>query len=196
MKISPFSGFLTRVSALGTASDALATLFLFICMDANGSEIRLFRTRRDGVIKFGGTRETGEPGQLPGFFAPDDPACYFDCIVVSGEVGVAKPSTGIYELAEQKLHARPEDCIMVDDSAANCQGARAAGMSAICFESREACIEELLRLLPNGILGRSRTVRRWSATRFGRPAAWPSGRRLAARLSAAAKRWPSWRSAR
>jgi hypothetical protein len=68
MKISPFSGFLTRVSALGTASDALATLFLFICMDANGSEIRLFRTRKMASSIRGNEGNGGSLAKWPGFF--------------------------------------------------------------------------------------------------------------------------------
>ena len=54
--------------ALRTNSDVSATFSLFYAHGLKGSEICLFGTRKMASSNFGGTRETGEPGQWPGFF--------------------------------------------------------------------------------------------------------------------------------
>lgn len=57
----------------------------------------------------------------------------FDAVVTSFQVGLAKPEIAIYEYMAAELGVQPADCIMIDDSATNCEGARAAGMEAIVF---------------------------------------------------------------
>lgn len=57
----------------------------------------------------------------------------FDAIVVSGAERVAKPDPEIFEILGRRI-ARPlEDCVYVDDSPANVEAARTAGMDAIVF---------------------------------------------------------------
>ena len=51
-----------------------------------------------------------------------------DAIVLSFEVGVAKPDPGIYQAALDALAARPEEAVFVDDQAAYCEGAEAIGI--------------------------------------------------------------------
>ncbi|KQI67473.1 hypothetical protein AN189_15125 [Loktanella sp. 3ANDIMAR09] len=58
----------------------------------------------------------------------------FDTIVVSGEVGVIKPSTEIYTLLCHRADIAPARCVFIDDGLHNCIGARAAGMDAIHFK--------------------------------------------------------------
>jgi putative hydrolase of the HAD superfamily len=53
--------------------------------------------------------------------------------VLSHECGIEKPDAEIYLLAAQALDAAPEDCLFVDDKAANVEGARAVGMRAHLF---------------------------------------------------------------
>jgi putative hydrolase of the HAD superfamily len=52
----------------------------------------------------------------------------FDAVILSFEVGVRKPSAGIYQAALAALDADPADAIFVDDQAAYCDGARALGI--------------------------------------------------------------------
>ena len=59
----------------------------------------------------------------------------FDNIVLSFEVKLAKPSVEIYELTADRLGVDISDCVMVDDNVENCEGARSAGMDAICYKS-------------------------------------------------------------
>ncbi|NHN55005.1 HAD family phosphatase [Calidifontibacter sp. DB0510] len=69
----------------------------------------------------------------------------FDDIVVSGEEGVVKPDPEIYEvLAERLQHvAGLEDCVFIDDSLANVQGAMLAGLDAVQFTDPDTLRSEL-----------------------------------------------------
>ncbi|CRK76099.1 Alpha-D-glucose-1-phosphate phosphatase YihX [Nereida ignava] len=67
----------------------------------------------------------------------------FDTIVVSGEVGVIKPSTEIYALLCHRTDIAPQRCVFIDDGLHNCIGARAAGMDAIHFTGPDALRTEL-----------------------------------------------------
>lgn len=59
----------------------------------------------------------------------------FDTAVLSYQVGYTKPQPEIYELTAERLGVAPEECIFVDDKARFCDGARAVGMQAICYQS-------------------------------------------------------------
>jgi putative hydrolase of the HAD superfamily len=69
----------------------------------------------------------------------------FDDVVVSGDVGVAKPNPSIFQLAAQRLGVAPDACLMIDDQAQHVEGARAAGLRAHLHESTRlsALIERL-----------------------------------------------------
>lgn len=55
----------------------------------------------------------------------------FDDIVVSAEVGVAKPQPEIFRLAAERLGLAPAACVFVDDWDRNIEAARAVGMAAV-----------------------------------------------------------------
>lgn len=57
----------------------------------------------------------------------------FGTTVVSGEVGLLKPSVQIYRLLCERADVNPERCVFIDDGLHNCLGAKAAGMDAIHF---------------------------------------------------------------
>ncbi|MEL7344308.1 MAG: HAD family phosphatase, partial [Pseudomonadota bacterium] len=57
----------------------------------------------------------------------------FGTTIVSGQVGMLKPSVEIYRLLCTRASVAPEDCVFIDDGLHNCLGARAAGMDAIHF---------------------------------------------------------------
>ena len=59
----------------------------------------------------------------------------FDEIVISAEVGVAKPDQRIYRVAASRLGVSPDDCVFVDDWQDNVRGATIAGMQGIVFSS-------------------------------------------------------------
>jgi putative hydrolase of the HAD superfamily len=58
----------------------------------------------------------------------------FDEVVVSGDVGLAKPDPRVFRLAAERLGAPPAACVMIDDQAAHVEGARTAGLRAYRYE--------------------------------------------------------------
>jgi HAD superfamily hydrolase (TIGR01509 family) len=58
------------------------------------------------------------------------------------QVARGKPAPDLFLLAAQEMGARPEDCIVIEDSPAGVQGALAAGMRAIGFVGGGHCEPE------------------------------------------------------
>jgi putative hydrolase of the HAD superfamily len=67
----------------------------------------------------------------------------FDAVVDSAFVGTRKPEPRIYEITLERLGVTPEATLFVDDTDANCEGARKLGMSAIRFRRTEQTIQEI-----------------------------------------------------
>jgi len=67
----------------------------------------------------------------------------FETTVVSGQVGMIKPSVEIYRHFCTKAGVDAADCIFTDDGLHNCLGAKAAGMDAIHFTGPEALADGL-----------------------------------------------------
>ncbi|HET9249656.1 MAG TPA: HAD family hydrolase [Actinomycetota bacterium] len=61
-----------------------------------------------------------------------------DAVVLSFEVGVAKPHAGIYRAALDALEARPEETVFVDDQAAYCEGAETLGIRSFLMLREDA----------------------------------------------------------
>lgn len=71
-----------------------------------------------------------------------------DQVVLSGDVGVAKPDPRIYRLTADALGlAPPGDCIFVDDLSVNVRGAVAVGMVGIHHVDGGATADEIAILL-------------------------------------------------
>lgn len=70
----------------------------------------------------------------------------FDLIVGSASEGVMKPDPAIYERTLDRLGAKPQECVFIDDSAANIAGARALGIHAILFTPATNLAAELATL--------------------------------------------------
>lgn len=71
----------------------------------------------------------------------------FDGVVISGEVGVRKPTPEIYELGAQAIELAPTACVFVDDLAFNLRPARDLGMATVHHVDTRQTIDELERLL-------------------------------------------------
>jgi 2-haloacid dehalogenase len=69
----------------------------------------------------------------------------FDGIVVSGEIGVAKPDPAIFCHLLDRFMLSPRDCFFIDDAPANVAAARALGMSAHLFETAGGLADALRR---------------------------------------------------
>lgn len=67
----------------------------------------------------------------------------FDGLVISGQVGVAKPDRRIYEHLLEGHGLAPEEVLFVDDRPENVEAGRALGISAHLFEGPAALRREL-----------------------------------------------------
>ena len=68
---------------------------------------------------------------------------YFDVLTFSCEVGVNKPDSVIYDYCLGKIGVPSHECLFVDDSIANVDGAKRAGLNAVHFKSYSQFAEEL-----------------------------------------------------
>ena len=73
----------------------------------------------------------------------------FHHVFISAELGIAKPSQEIYQHVIEHLDCEPHEAVFLDDMPENVKGARAAGLNAIHFRSREQALGELRELLDN-----------------------------------------------
>ena len=56
-----------------------------------------------------------------------------DCLVTAEDVEKGKPHPDLFICAAHRLHEKPEDCIVVEDSQAGIQAAKAANMNVLLF---------------------------------------------------------------
>jgi putative hydrolase of the HAD superfamily len=71
----------------------------------------------------------------------------FDGLVISGEEGMRKPSTRMYELGAERAGIEPSLCVYVDDLPFNLPPAEKLGMATVHHTSSETTVPELERLL-------------------------------------------------
>lgn len=84
--------------------------------------------------------------QLREHLAHHDLVEAFDVVFCSAELRMAKPDVAIYRHAAAALGVEPGACFFTDDRPENVEGARAAGMHAEVFTSRDALAERLAAL--------------------------------------------------
>lgn len=70
----------------------------------------------------------------------------FDDIVLSGEVGVAKPDPAIYRLVCERNGIEVDEAVFLDDSPTNVAGAHAVGMAAFLFTDAAQARDDLASL--------------------------------------------------
>jgi putative hydrolase of the HAD superfamily len=71
---------------------------------------------------------------------------WFDVVVVSCEVGLAKPEPAIFQLTLERLGTAPGDTLFVDDRIVNTQAAETLGLRTLTF-SRTHTVEDVRRML-------------------------------------------------
>jgi epoxide hydrolase-like predicted phosphatase len=71
----------------------------------------------------------------------------FDGVVISGDVGVRKPTPEIYERGARAIDLAPGACVFVDDLRFNLAPARDLGMATVHHVDAGQTIDELQRLL-------------------------------------------------
>jgi len=71
----------------------------------------------------------------------------FDHMIISAEVGVAKPEEKIYHLALEQLQVQADEAVFVDDFIENIEACEELGMEGIYFKNSRSAIQQLKELL-------------------------------------------------
>jgi putative hydrolase of the HAD superfamily len=71
----------------------------------------------------------------------------FETIVISAEVGVVKPSAGIYELALKQANVKADEAVFVDDMPVNIEACEKVGMKGVLFNDPQESLKRLNQLL-------------------------------------------------
>jgi len=66
------------------------------------------------------------------FFTPEQVAL-FDAVDISSQTGLLKPDPRAFEHIAYALDVPAEECVLIDDQATYCDGARSIGMKAITY---------------------------------------------------------------
>lgn len=69
----------------------------------------------------------------------------FDGLVFSGPIGMNKPNRDIFEHLLTKYNLKAEDCVFIDDSVKNINGAKAVGINTILFTGDAKKLREELK---------------------------------------------------
>jgi epoxide hydrolase-like predicted phosphatase len=76
----------------------------------------------------------------------------FDHIIISAEVGVAKPEAKIFRVALEQAGVSPNEAVFVDDFYVNIEGCEKVGMKGIHFKDTPSALAQLKHLLSAGQL--------------------------------------------
>lgn len=102
----------------------------------------LYTLKNEGVRVFAITNWSAETWP-EGCKAHPELAEVFEATVVSGQVGMIKPSVQIFQHFCDLAGVEASDCVFIDDGLHNCVGARTAGMDAIHFTGPDALAQGL-----------------------------------------------------
>jgi len=109
------------------------------------------RTLLDFLRSLRGTYKTGlisnAWGDLRQYIVREKFDDAFDHMIISAEVGAAKPEAKIYQIALEQAGVRANEAVFVDDFAVNIEGCEKVGMQGIYFEDSESTLQQLKELL-------------------------------------------------
>jgi epoxide hydrolase-like predicted phosphatase len=102
--------------------------------------------KNTGKYKIGILSNVGH-GFFDNYFDLSDQKELFDEVVLSSDVGMAKPDFMIFELIANRLGVKPDECVMIDDTYINIDAAKSLDMHGIWFISLDQARDELNKLL-------------------------------------------------
>lgn len=71
----------------------------------------------------------------------------FDSMVISAEVGAAKPEARIFQIALEQLQVKANEAVFVDDFIENIEACQKVGMKGIRFKDSESALKQVKALL-------------------------------------------------
>lgn len=109
------------------------------------------RTLLDYIRSLRGKYKTGlisnAWGDLRDFIVREKIDDAFDRLIISAEVGVAKPEPKIFQIALEQFGVNPDEAVFVDDFLINIKGCEKAGIKGIHFKDPESALRQLKELL-------------------------------------------------
>lgn len=136
---------LVRFTAEATGESEATVRFQLEHTVANTELLDFIEADLQGRYKLGILSNASKGEVIDHIFSPKQRAL-FDEIVLSRQLGLAKPDPLAYETTALKLGLLPEECLFVDDREHHAEGAREAGMSAILFTDVKELKMELMKL--------------------------------------------------
>ena len=71
----------------------------------------------------------------------------FEYMIISAEVGAAKPDPKIFQIALEQLQVKANEAVFVDDFVENIEACKKVGMKGILFKDPESAIKQVKALL-------------------------------------------------
>ena len=139
------SEFKTRITKLFNLSEKETHQLFFAPSARNVSLLEYAQTLRN-KYKVAMLSNVGS-GAMDEYFTKAERKEYFDAVVLSGDVGIAKPDPRIFKLICKNLGVETHEAIMIDDLPDFCEGARAAGLQAIVYRTNEQIKKDLELIL-------------------------------------------------
>jgi HAD superfamily hydrolase (TIGR01549 family) len=99
-----------------------------------------------GQYKIGMLSNVGR-GFFESYFTDAEKNQLFNAVVLSSEVGIAKPEIAAFQMIADKLGVKLTQCVMIDDTYSNIDAATAAGMQGVWFISTVQAIEDTNKIL-------------------------------------------------
>jgi epoxide hydrolase-like predicted phosphatase len=129
---------------LGVASAEGLIDRLFSGSEPEESMVRAVRSARAAGVRTGLVSNSWGTSRYPHELLAE----LFDGVVLSGDLGIRKPTPRIYELGAESIGLDPRDCVFVDDLPFNLPPASELGMAVVHHTDADVTISEL-----EGILG-------------------------------------------
>lgn len=111
----------------------------------------LDRTLLDYLRSLRGKYKTGlisnAWGDLRDFIVREKFDDAFDKMIISAEVGAAKPAPKIFQIALEQFGVKPNEAVFVDDFLINIEGCEKVGIKGIHFRDPESTLRQLKKLL-------------------------------------------------
>jgi len=109
------------------------------------------RTLLDYIRSLRGKYKTGlisnAWGDLRDFIVREKFDDAFDGMIISAEVGAAKPEARIFQIALEQFGVSPKEAVFVDDFLINIEGCEKVGIQGIHFKDPESALQQLKQLL-------------------------------------------------
>lgn len=104
---------------------------------------RLFQFIKNSHDKYKTAMLSNASSNIRDLYKGTDLNQYFDQLILSYQVGVIKPDRRIYQLTDDRLGVRPDECVFADDNPTNVAAATACGMKGIVYTDFDTYIAEL-----------------------------------------------------